>query len=618
MAKEKKEGKETKSKKDETVEVKKSKATKKPAETKKAPSKKLGPVAEKLKASAKKKVVVKKAPVPAEPAPVSALMPAETAAPIAPEAKIAKGPASAPKPQSIPHPDAHVAALTGSEPMSLEEEITHSSFSAGKRILFVTSEVTPLASTGGLGDAVAGLSKALQKHGHDVRIVMPLYRSIDRNRFQVEYRSSCCVHFGNREEIWVGVWEGRLGTIPIWFVDYERYFGRQGLYDEPMGPDNGYRFGVLSKAALQITKDAKFIPHVIHVHDWMTSPVCVFLKTWDRILSPLSSTGSVLTIHNLGYQGKCPPGVLEFYGLGREYFHADAFEDFGVANLLKGGIQFADAITTVSPTYAREILGPIGGQGLGPYIGRRRGDLFGILNGVDTDIWNPETDPILPARYSRHDLAGKAACKRALQERFGLEVNPRLPIFGIVSRFAAQKGFDLVRGALPQALRDMAIQVVAVGSGDRVTESFMRWMGGAFPGKANAHVGFSHDLAHLVEAGADFFIMPSIYEPCGLNQMYSSLYGTLPIVRATGGLDDTVENYDESRGTGTGFKFWEISDRSLYFTIGWANSTWWDRPDHYRAMQQVGMAKNFTWDQSAREYELVYECALRKRLAIGA
>jgi starch synthase len=484
-----------------------------------------------------------------------------------------------------------------------------------RRILFIASECTPLAQTGGLGDVVAGLSKALLKHGHDVRIVMPLYGQIDRIRYGITPKMPCCVHFGNDEEIWVGIQEGKLdGEVPIWFIDYDRYFGRSWVYDG--SDEDAWRFGVLSKAALQVCKDLSFIPHVVHVHDWMSSPAAVFLKTWDNVLSPLSDTASVLTIHNIGYQGKFTRTVLPFYGLGPEFMTPDKFEDFGMVNLLKAGIQYADMITTVSPTYAREIREPIGGMGLGMYLNDRGARVTGIINGVDTDTWNPKTDKYLPARFSVDDMKGKAACKRRLQEHFGLEVNPKIPIFAMVSRFAPQKGFDLIRGALPQAMRDMVIQSVALGSGDTFTESFFRWLNGAFPGRANAHIGFSPELAHLIEAGSDFFLMPSSYEPCGLNQMYSSHYGALPIVRATGGLDDTVENYNEAAGTGTGFKFWEMSDRALFYTMGWAVSTWYDRPHHYAAMQRQGMLKDFSWDSSARQYEQVYERAIAHRAGL--
>lgn len=550
-------------------------------------------------------------------APAIAPVPPPTPAELPPKAKTARTKKAATKePVTIdltakPAPKAKKAAAPRAKastkkasPPAAEAAATPS----GKRILFITSECTPLAQTGGLGDAVAGLSKALVKRGHDVRIVMPLYGRINRDHYGITFSHPCCVHFGNGEEVWIGVFTGKLdGLVPIWFVDYARYFGGHDIYN---GEEDAYRFGVLSKAALQICKDNNFIPHVAHVHDWMTSMSAVFLKTWDRVLSPLSSTASVLTIHNIGYQGKFSPAALSFYGLGGDYLQPDRFEDFGGINLLKAGIQYADVVTTVSPNYANEIRGPIGGMGLAPYLNNRGERVTGILNGVDTTVWNPETDKHLPARYSRTNLAGKAECKRALQERFGLEVNPKIPIFAIVSRFAPQKGFDLLRGALPEALRNMVMQVVVLGTGDPFTENFFRWLSGAFPGRANAHIGFSPELSHLIEAGSDFFLMPSIYEPCGLNQMYSSLYGTLPIVRATGGLDDTVENYDEANNTGTGFKFWEISDRALYYTIGWAVSTWFDRPHHYAALQQRGMARDFTWEASARQYENTYDYAV--------
>jgi starch synthase len=529
----------------------------------------------------------------------------ENSRPVPPEARerIARASESAAK--------AGKAMLATAQPASPAVEAGSPS---GKRILFITAECSPLAHTGGLGDAVAGLTKALRSRGHDARIVMPLYQSIDRGRFGITYSRSCCVHFGLGEEIWVGIFEGKLdGEVPIWFVDYGRYFDRPYIYDDK---EDSYRFGVLSKAALQVCKDTSWIPHVAHVHDWMTSMSAVFLKTWDRVLSPLSDTASVLTIHNIGYQGKFDPAVLPFYGLGGDYMAPDRFEDFGMINLLKAGIQYADAVTTVSPTYAHEIRGPVGGMGMAPYLNNRSEHVFGILNGVDTTVWNPATDKYLPARYNADDLSGKAACKKALQERFGLTVDPHIPLFGIVSRFAPQKGFDLIRGALPQALRDMLMQVVVLGTGEPFTENFFRWLHDAFPKSANAHIGFRPELAHLIEAGSDFFIMPSLYEPCGLNQMYSSLYGTLPLVRATGGLDDTVENYDEGLGSGTGFKFWEISQRALFYTIGWAVSTWFDRPHHYAAMQRQGMTRNFTWDASARQYEHVYEHAMAHRAAL--
>src|SRR5439155_13608333 len=298
------------------------------------------------------------------------------------------------------------------------------------------------------------------------------------------------------------------------------------------------------------------------------------------------NTASMITIHNIGYQGVYPPDVLPYVGLGPSHFTPDTMEDHGKVNLLKAGINYSDAITTVSPTHATEILTPGGGMGLAPYLNNRRADFFGILNGCDYEHWNPETDRHIPARFSAKNLAGKAACKAALQKQMKLNVAPHVPLFGIVSRFAPQKGFDLLREALPVAMSQMAMQFVVLGSGDPGTESFFRWLQYAFPGRAAAHIGFDVDLSHRIEAGSDFFLMPSLYEPCGLNQMYSLRYGTLPIVRATGGLEDTVVNYNETTGEGTGFKFLQPTPLALRNTVGWAVSTWFDRPKHIVQLRQ--------------------------------
>ncbi len=490
------------------------------------------------------------------------------------------------------------------------------------RVLFVASECTPYAKTGGLGDVVADLPKALRKMGHDARVLIPLYGQIDRAKHGIKPAGTACIHMGGGSEHWVGIQSARLDEeVPVWFLDYGAYFGRPGIYDGPDGHylDNAFRYALFSKAALQICKDQQWIPHVLHVHDWPSALAAVFLKTWDRINSPLSSTASVLTIHNIGYQGKYDvPYLLPFCGLGTEYFTSDIFEDYRHANLLKAGLWFADALTTVSPTHAKEILTPAGGQGLAPYLNRRRADLFGILNGVDYAHWNPATDRHLPARFTPDDLAGKAACKTALQKQFALEVNDKLPVFGIVSRFAPQKGFNLLRHALPAALNNMLIQFVVLGTGDPDTEDFFRALQLAYPGRVAAHIGFSVELSHLIEAGSDFFLMPSLYEPCGLNQIYSLKYGTLPIVRATGGLDDTVENYDEATGAGTGFKFWDVTPQALYYTIGWAVSTWYDRPRHMASLRTQAMTKNFAWADSAKQYVEVYRHALQNRARLPA
>ncbi len=484
------------------------------------------------------------------------------------------------------------------------------------RVLFVSSECTPFAKTGGLGDMVAGLAKALRRMGHDARILIPLYALVDRAKHGLKPVGPTCVHMGAGVENWAGIYEAKMdGEVPVWFLDFGSFFDRPGIYDGPGGHyvDNAYRFGMLSKAALRVCKDTGWIPHVMHGHDWPSALVPAFLKTWDRILSPLSNTASVLTIHNIGYPGVYDAGVMPYWGLGSQYFTPDIFEDHGKINLLKAGIHFADALTTVSPTHAKEILTPDGGMGLAPFLNNRRADLFGILNGVDYEHWNPRTDRHLPARYSPKNMAGKAACKTALQQRLNLNVAPNVPLFGIVSRFAHQKGFHLLGEALPTAMSQMPMQFVVLGNGDPDTESLFRWMQYAFPGRAAAHIGFDIELSHLIEAGSDFFLMPSLYEPCGLNQIYSLKYGTLPVVRATGGLEDTLINYNEATGEGTGFKFIQPTALALRNTIGWAVSTWFDRPKHIMQLRQQAMAQDFSWGKSAAQYVDVYEHALDKK-----
>jgi starch synthase len=484
------------------------------------------------------------------------------------------------------------------------------------KILFIASECMPFAKRGGLADVVCALPRALRQLGHDVRVIMPLYASIDRARHGIEFESPACVHMGNGEENWVGIHRATgHGGVPVWFVEYDRFFGRPGVYDELWGEytDNAFRYALLSKAALQVCKDRHFIPDVMHAHDWPAALAPVFLKTWDRVLSPLSDTASVLTIHNIGHQGVYHVSALPYIGLGWEHYTADKFEDHGKLNLLKAGIHFADAITTVSPTHAREMLEPIGGQGLAPFLNGRYQDLFGILNGVCDDCWNPATDERIPARYSASDMNGKTKCKLALQERFGLEPRADHPIIGIVSRFVHQKGFHLAVEALPRALDQMVFQLVALGEGDSGTAGFFHWLPSVSPGRVGSYIGYVEDLAHLIEAGSDFFLMPSLYEPCGLNQMYSMKYGTLPIVRATGGLNDSVENYDEATGAGTGFKFYQPTASALFDTVGWAVSTWFDRPQHIVQMRKQAMTKEFSWTDAAREYEKVYEHAIRRR-----
>ncbi len=481
------------------------------------------------------------------------------------------------------------------------------------KILFVASECAPFAKTGGLADVVAALPKALRQLGHDARIVLPLYKTIDRAKYDIRPLASSCVHMGQGEENWIELHQTVCDDVPIWFIEYERFFGRDGIYGESGGEylDNAFRFALLSKAALQVCKDLAFIPDIMHLHDWMSAPAAAFLKTWDAVSSPLSQTASVLTIHNIGYQGIYDASVFGYLGVGGDLFRPDVFEQGGKVNLLKAGIHFADGITTVSPTHAHEMLQNSGGHGLAPALNQRRGDFAGILNGVDYNQWNPETDARITANFSRDDLSGKALCKADLQKTLGLETRAAVPLFGIVSRFAAQKGFGLLHEALPSLLENTSMQLAVLGTGELETEEFFRRLSTRFAGRVGVHIGFSEKLSHAIEAGSDFFLMPSLYEPCGLNQSYSMRYGTLPIVRATGGLDDTVHNYVEATGVGTGFKFWDATSDALVGTAMWAIATWFERPEHIAQLRRQAMSQRFLWSDSARQYLWVYEHALR-------
>lgn len=477
------------------------------------------------------------------------------------------------------------------------------------RILFITPECAPYAKTGGLGDVVAGLPKALVRLGHDVRIVLPLYRSIDRTKHEITPAGNACVHMANGEELWIGIHRCVRDGVPAWFVQYDRFFDRPYIYGDSSGAgsDDGWRFGLLCKAAFRLCMDRQWIPDVLHLHDWPAALGAYFLRTQSS--EHFVGTGSILTIHNIGHQGLVDSSAIPFLGIKPEHYVGDIFENYGKLNLLKAGVHFADKITTVSPTHAKEILEPVGGHGLAPYLNNRGADVSGILNGVDRE-WNPSTDTFIPAQYGANDLSGKAVCKAALQQRFGLEENPSLPVFGIITRFAPQKGCDLMIDALPRALDSMLMQIVVLGSGEGYVEDFFRWLQSRYPGRVGSYIGYSNELSHWIEAGSDFFLMPSLYEPCGLNQVYSMLYGTLPIVRSTGGLADTVEHYNETTGAGTGFVFGPADATAFYYSIGLAVSTWFDRPNHIERMRGEGMRRDFSWEHSAREYIRLYESVI--------
>jgi len=482
------------------------------------------------------------------------------------------------------------------------------------KVMMSASEVTPFAKTGGLADVVGALPKYLARLGHDVRVVMPLYGSISREGL-TRHTAPLGVPVG-WGEIWGAVWEGTLpgSEIPIYFLENEALFNRPGIYGSKSEsyPDNLARFTFLSRGTLQLCKFLGFYPDVFHVHDWMTAIVPMYLNTWEKDL-PLGNAASVLTIHNLAHQGWFPKEELPTLQLDWSHFTYLELEAYDKINVLKGGIYHSTLLTTVSPTYALEIQTPQHGYALDGVIRARGDSLFGILNGIDETIWNPATDPRIPANYDADHLEGKAVCKAELQREAGLPVRADVPLYGMVSRFDKQKGYDVLAAAIPRLLNDLDIQLVMLGTGEYWAETYFGNLSHERPDRVQAWIGFDPALAHRIEAGCDFFIMPSHFEPCGLNQMYSQRYGTLPVVHATGGLDDTVDNYNQETGEGTGFKVYTLNPSSLFDTIGWSCWAFHHRPEHILAMRKRAMKRHFTWDAPAREYVKVYQEAVRRR-----
>ena len=481
------------------------------------------------------------------------------------------------------------------------------------KVLFVSSEVAPFAKTGGLGDVSGVLPRALRRRGIDVRVVMPLYAGMRWDALErLEGTLEVPMWWGRAR---AAVRLGRLpdGDVPIYFLEYNRYFDRPFFYGPPGEGygDNIERFTFLSRGALELAKVIGFLPDVVHANDWQTALLPVYVNTveWAQ---PLHGAATVYTIHNLLHQGVSDGGAMFVTGLGREHYHPGEFEHFGTLNLTKAALHHATLLSTVSPTYAREIQTPEAGCGLDGVLRGRQADLFGILNGIDVEAWNPATDRHIAARYTAESMEGKQACKAALQAAAGLAVDPRIPLFGVIGRLTYQKGFDVLAHCMDRVLSWDA-QMVLLGTGDGDGEEFFRSLSARRPDKFKAWLAFDEGLAHRIEAGADFFVMPSRFEPCGLNQMYSLRYGTLPVARATGGLVDTVQGYQEATGDGTGFLFGDLSPGALADTIGWALSTWFDRPAHVEAMRRRAMSQDFSWDRAAASYERLYLEAYRRR-----
>lgn len=479
-------------------------------------------------------------------------------------------------------------------------------------IVFAASECVPFSKTGGLADVVGALPPALAALGHRVSVYLPLYRQT-RLADAKPVLPSVTVPFDDRYRFCSVLDGGMHSGVQFYFIDYPPFFDREALYGTSVGDyrDNAERFALYSRAVLESCKILG-VPDVFHCHDWQSALVPVLLRSVYAEDPAFRDVGCVFTIHNMGYQGLFPPEILPLLMLPWDLFTITRMEFYGNVNFLKGALVFADFVTTVSKKYSQEIQTAEYGFGLEGVLHGRAATVTGILNGVDYKEWSPETDKFIAARYSHQDLSGKAACKQDLLTQFGIaDADSKLPVIGIVSRFAAQKGFDLISQVMDRLAREDMI-VVALGAGDKEYQDMFLRLHKQYPQKIAVKVAYDNGLAHKIEAGSDMFLMPSRYEPCGLNQIYSLKYGTVPVVRATGGLDDTIENWDLRTGRGTGFKFSEYTGEALLDTVKLALKAYQDHEAWQRLMRN-GMSKDFSWNASAREYVRVYERARQLR-----
>ncbi|HEY2971349.1 MAG TPA: glycogen synthase [Pyrinomonadaceae bacterium] len=469
------------------------------------------------------------------------------------------------------------------------------------RIAILSSEVVPFAKTGGLADVAGALPKALVKQGVDARVILPFYQQIDRSLVNADFIENVPVEWRGQIRP-TRVYQSDAAGFPAYLIDAPEYFSQASIY----GYSNDHeRFAFFSRAALALVKHLDWQTDIVHGNDWPCGFAMMELRARRRYEEFFRNTKTLFSIHNLAYQGAFDPGDLWWLGFG-EPPDKDDFMLKGAASALKGGLIAADALSTVSRRYSQEIQAPEYGSGLDWILRARSDRLTGITNGVDYDVWNPETDPHIAANFSAANLSGKKTCKLDLLRRFGLPQEPERPIIAIISRLVTQKGYDLIR-QLNGAIIQTGSFFIALGAGAQEYEDFLqRWHDSA-PRQIGIYKGYAGEpLAHQIEAGADMFLMPSYYEPCGLNQMYSMRYATVPIVRATGGLDDTVENFDPNRGMGTGFKFRDYNAGALLEKIREA-LYFYSKPDAWQKLQLNGMAMDNSWDAAAQKYIQLYQ-----------
>src|SRR5437773_1267922 len=470
------------------------------------------------------------------------------------------------------------------------------------RVVMLAPEVHPYAKTGGLADVLAALPAALNRIGVEVSVCLPAYRTALRALGPLPVILRLHAPVSSRMEP-AEILAVPNAPVPTFLVRADRFFDRDGLYG--VGgrdyDDNAERFAFFCRAALEWLRHASPAPDILHMHDWQTALVPAFLRATADLYPELAAVRTVQTVHNLAYQGRFPSEEWHFLNLDPRHFVPDGLEFYGDINYLKAGLLFADAITTVSPRYAEEIQTPSFGSGLDGVLRMRADRLRGILNGVDDAVWNPASDPFVPAHYDQGDLRGKARCKAALQADLGLAVSPEPALLAVVSRLAEQKGLELLGAVLPGLLKTRAVQFVALGSGDARYEELLVDLAGQFPGQVEVRIGFDEPLAHRIEAGADVFLMPSRFEPCGLNQLYSLRYGTVPVVHATGGLDDTVVEFDARMGLGTGFKFTPYTEEAFLAALRRAIDTRRDAATWQRLVTN-GMSQDFSWQRRSEEH----------------
>ena len=483
-------------------------------------------------------------------------------------------------------------------------------------ILMVAPESVPFVKVGGLADAVGALAQALSKKGHDVRIVLPKYHDLKHfeSAKQLE-EPTMRVQLGT-EDVYTRVWETVYPdcTAKVYFLEYEMYFGSGEVYCGPSGieEDNGYRFAFLSRGSLDLCNHLNWVPDIIHCHDWATGLVPAFLNTND-FNQPLGRAASIMTIHNLQHQGYSAPSVLNFAGLPNGLFKQDGYESYGQLNMLKGSIYHSTKISTVSPSYAKEIQTPEYGCGLDSVTRFRSPDLIGVINGIDTNEWNPSIDPLITENFSLKDLGGKSKCKQDLQSTYGLAEDENAPLFVVVSRLYDQKGLDLLLQISDRLMQETNIQIALVGTGDESLENAFVNLSKVYPKRFSALLKFDNTLAHKTIAGGDFLLMPSRFEPCGLSQMYAMQYGTIPIVRRTGGLGDSVPVCPGDWSKGCGFNFTNIDAIELLNVIVQASEIYTKEKQTFLSMQANGMKMDFSWTASAEKYESLYGWAMDAR-----